>query len=245
MNHLRKTLVLLHGHGVDDSIWDEVYTDLNEDYTVIKPNFSSISTCSTMEEYADELYRFLDSAAIQKITLIGHSMGGYIALAFVEKHPDMVEGIGLFHSTTYADTAEKKEQRQKVANLLQKEGSEAFIRLTAPNLFGGHFRKTKQAKYKGYIEKFSTLPSKALAAGSLAMGKRPDRTHILKKTTLPVLFIFGMKDQLMPFEKLIELTRLPQRSYHFIIAEAGHMGMVEKPDASAQILRYFMEEVGK
>src|SRR5690606_7287734 len=99
MKPIRKTLVLLHGHAVDDSIWDEVYTELSEDYTIIKPNFSPLTSCLTIEDYADELFRLLDSAAIQNITLIGHSMGGYIALAFAEKYPEMVEGLGLFHST--------------------------------------------------------------------------------------------------------------------------------------------------
>jgi len=243
MKQKRKTIVLLHGHGVDDSIWDDVYAYLSEDYTIIKPNFSPLANCVTIEDYADELFRLLDSAAIEKITLVGHSMGGYITLAFAEKYPEMVEGIGLFHSSAYEDTPEKKEQRKKVANLLEKEGSEAFIRLTAPNLFGGHFRKTKNTKYKNYIDRFSTLSAKALAAGALAMGQRPDRTHILKETTVPVLFVLGMKDQLMPFDKIIEQTNLPQRSYHFIVAEAGHMAMVEKPEASAQILRYFFEQI--
>lgn len=77
----RKTLVLLHGHGMDDSIWDQLDAILNDSFTIIRPNISLLTSCQTVEAYADELHRLLTNANIQRCTLIGHSMGGYIALA--------------------------------------------------------------------------------------------------------------------------------------------------------------------
>jgi len=119
MNLHRKTLVLLHGHGIDDTIWDSLDAAINDSYTVVRPNISLLTSCQSVEEYADELHRFLTNANIQKCTLIGHSMGGYISLAFAEKYKDMLEGFGLFHSTAYADDDAKKHQRDQMIDLLR------------------------------------------------------------------------------------------------------------------------------
>lgn len=243
MKNTRKNLVLLHGHGVDDSIWDEIYLDLHDEYTIIKPNFSAISSFSSIDEYADELHRLLLSTGIEKVTIIGHSMGGYIALAFADKYSSMLEGIGLFHSTSSADNEEKKEQRLKIAALLLKQGSEAFLRLTGPNLFGGTYKNTRTKEFKKYLNQYGQLPAQALAGGVVAMRSRPDRTHLLSSLTVPVLFILGMQDTIMPFEQIMPLTKLPKEAHHFILAEAGHMGMVEAPQATARIIRYFMEQI--
>src|SRR5215217_7471757 len=131
MNLHRKTLVLLHGHGADDTIWDYVDASLNEYFTIVRPNISLFTFCQSVEDYADELYRFLTNATITKFTLIGHSMGGYIALAFAEKYPDMLEGFGLFNSTAYADDEAKKHQRNQTIELLRNHGTETFIKNTA------------------------------------------------------------------------------------------------------------------
>jgi pimeloyl-ACP methyl ester carboxylesterase len=245
MNLHRKTLVLLHGHGIDDVIWDESDMLLNEYFMVVRPNISLLTSCKTIEDYADELYRLLTNAGITKCTLIGHSMGGYISLAFAEKYPDMLEGFGLFHSTAYADDQEKKDQRTKMAALLREKGVAEFLRLTGPNMFGERFKEVYPEKVKGHIERYGKLPSEALAIGVEAMRDRPDRTAVLASFKFPVLFIYGMQDVLIPFEKSIGLTEYPAKSYPFILSEAGHMGMVERPDATSRIIRWYMETIFK
>jgi pimeloyl-ACP methyl ester carboxylesterase len=141
MNLHRKTLVLLHGHGIDDTIWDNLDAVLNEYFTIVRPNISLFTFCQSVEDYADELHRFITNANIHKCTLIGHSMGGYIALAFAEKYPGMLEGFGLFHSTAYADDETKKHQRNQMIELLKNHGAETFIKSTANNLFGDRYKE--------------------------------------------------------------------------------------------------------
>lgn len=245
MNLHRKTLVLLHGHGIDDAIWDESDMLLNEYFMVVRPNMSLLTSCKTIEDYADELYRLLTNAGINKCTLIGHSMGGYISLAFAEKYPDMLEGFGLFHSTALADDQEKKDQRTKMAGLLREKGVAEFLRLTGSNMFGERFKEVSPEKVKNHIEKYGKLSSEALGIGVEAMRDRPDRTAVLASFSFPVLFIFGMQDTLIPFEKSIDLTEYPGKSYPFILSEAGHMGMVERPDATSRIIRWYMETIFK
>ncbi|GAB2786432.1 alpha/beta hydrolase [Rhabdobacter roseus] len=238
----RKTLVLLHGHGVDDTIWEELDVLLNEYYTVVRPNLSLYTSCKSVEDYAEEVHRLITNANITKCTLIGHSMGGYIALAFAEKYPDMLEGFGLFHSTAYADDDAKKEQRNKMADLLGKQGAEAFLRHTGPSMFGERFKELAPERVASHVERFGKLPPEALAAGIEAMRDRPDRTQVLSQLPFPILFIIGMRDQLVPFEKSIELAEFPAKGYPFILAEAGHMGMIERPDASSRIIRWYLDK---
>ena len=231
----------MHGHGMDESLWDELVPLLDDHYTLVKPNVSLLTSCHTMEAYADELYRLLTASQITKLTLIGHSMGGYISLAFAEKYPEMLEGFGLFHSSALADDEAKKQQRTQLAQLLRTHGAEAFIRRTLPNLFGARFKELSPEKVQRHIQQYSKLPSEALAVGMEAMRDRPDRTHVLAQLTYPVLFIIGMEDQAVPFEKGMEQVDYPTKAYPFVLAEAGHLGMVERPDASARIIRWYMQ----
>jgi pimeloyl-ACP methyl ester carboxylesterase len=243
MNLHRKTLVLLHGHGVNDSIWDSIDASINEYYTVVRPNISLFTFCKTIEEYADELHRFLTSSVIEKFTLIGHSMGGYIALAFAEKYPEMLEGFGLFHSTAYADDEAKKHQRNQTIDMLRNYGTETFIKNTAANMFGERFKELYPDKIKEHILRFGKLPAEALITGINAMRDRKDRTAVLAAMPFPVLFIIGMQDKILPFESCISLSEYPKQSYPFILAEAGHMGMVERPDASARMISWYMGRI--
>lgn len=243
MNLHRKTLVLLHGHGIDDTIWDNLDAVLNEYFTIVRPNISLFTFCQSVEDYADELHRFITNANIHKCTLIGHSMGGYIALAFAEKYPGMLEGFGLFHSTAYADDEAKKHQRNQMIELLKNHGAETFIKNTAGNLFGERYKELYPEKIKEHINYFGKLPADALIAGIVAMRNRPDRTHVLHSMSFPVLFIIGMQDKLIPFESLISLSEFPKQSYPFILAEAGHLGMVERPDATARMINWYMGKI--
>lgn len=227
---------------MDDTLWDELDPLLNESYTLIRPNVSLLTSCRTVEDYADELHRLLTNAQINHCTLIGHSMGGYISLAFAEKYPNMLEGFGLFHSSALADTDAKKHQRNQMADLLRTHGTDAFIRHTAANLFGERYKRSHSEKIQGHIRQYRQLPAESLAVGVEAMRDRPDRTHVLKGMSFPVLFILGMDDQLVPFEKAMKQVALPKKNHPFILAEAGHMGMVEQPEACARIIRWYMDQ---
>ena len=243
MNLRRKTLVLLHGHGMDDTIWDHVDANLNEYFTIVRPNISLFTFCQTVEQYAEELHRFLTNATITKCTLIGHSMGGYISLAFAEKYPEMLEGFGLFHSTAFADDETKKHQRNQTIEMLRNYGTETFVKNTGPNLFGDRFKELFPERIKAHVARFGKLPAEALIAGITAMRNRPDRTAVLKSFKFPVLLILGMQDKVLNFENTIELVEYPDQMYPFILAEAGHMGMVERPDAASRMISWYMSKI--
>ena len=170
-------------------------------------------------------------------------MGGYIALAFAEKYPELLEGFGLFNSTAYADDEAKKHQRNQTIELLRNHGTETFIKNTAGNLFGDRYKELYPERIKAHIEHFGKLPADALIASIIAMRNRPDRTAVLAAMPFPVLFIIGMQDKLIPFESCISLSEYPKQSYPFILAEAGHLGMVERPDAAARMINWYMGRI--
>lgn len=240
---LRKTLVLLHGHGLNDTIWDNLDLILNDSFVVIRPNISLFTFCRSVEDYADELHRYLTNANIRKCTLIGHSMGGYISLAFAEKYPNMLQGFGLLHSTTLADNEPKTHQRNQTIDLIRNYGTSSFIKNTAANLFGERYKQTFPEKLQAHIQYFSKLPESALIAGIIAMKNRPDRSMVFKNIKVPVLMILGMEDKFISFEEGMDLSILPKVCYPFVLAEAGHMGMVERPDATARMIQWFMTKI--
>lgn len=240
MNTPKKTIVLLHGHGVDHTIWDRLLPLLSDDYQVVKPNLSFYSY-PTIEGYADEIHRLLTNSGIKRATIIGHSMGGYIALAFAEKYPEFLRGFGLFHSTAYADDDAKKEMRNKMAKLLRDKDSGEFIRLTGGNMFSPSFKSANPGIVQDHIERFEKLPSEALAKATEAMRDRPDRTGVLSELAVPLLLLAGLDDQLIPFDKQLNLATLPKNAYSFVLSGSGHLGMVEEPEASAKIIRWYLE----
>ena len=233
---MKPTLVLIHGHGVDSSVWDTVYEPLSRQFSIIKPDFSRLDGHESIEAYAERLYSLMEQAQVEKAILAGHSMGGYIALAFAERHPEMVAGLALVHSTAFADDETKKEQRQKALQSLQEYGSEAFIRNTVPNMFGDAFRQQQPEAVDELVKKSSQLPAEALSAGVRAIAGRPDRTQVLKAAAFPVVIIAGRQDKIIPFEKSEALFGMPSQGQPVVLDEAGHLGMLETPGPLVEAL---------
>ena len=230
-------LCLIHGHGVDASIWDGIYADLALNGPVLKPDFAHLANLTTIEEYADELYAQLQAATIEKAVLVGHSMGGYIALAFAEQYPQQVQGLVLYHSTATADTEERREQRRQTIGKLKTEGSAPFIRHQLPKMVSPTYSPDKT---QTLVDRFLALPADALIAGINAIMNRPDRTAVLRNAPFPVLLVLGRDDQLIPYEKTAELANLSDKISVATIEKAGHLSMVEQPDASVRAIRSFV-----
>jgi pimeloyl-ACP methyl ester carboxylesterase len=230
-------LCLIHGHGVDASIWDSVYADLALDGPVLKPDFAYLTNLTTIEEYADELYAQLQKADIDKVVLVGHSMGGYMALAFAERYPTQVAGLILYHSTATADTEERREQRRQVIAKLKVEGSAPFIQQQLPKMVSPAYPTDKTQTLVG---RFLTLPADALIVGMTAIMNRPDRTAVLQNAQFPISLVLGRDDQLIPYEKTAELANLSDKISIATIEKAGHLSMIEQPDASVQAIRSFV-----
>lgn len=126
---------------------------------------------------------------------------------------------------------------------METHGAAAFIKQSAPNMYAESFTKEHPKVLKNHVEKYSQLPTEAVIAGFKAIMNRPNRTQVLQNATVPVLFIFGQEDKLISFEKNIGLTELPKENHTLILAESGHMGMLEDSEATTKAIREFMESI--
>ena len=237
-----KTLVLVHGHSLDAQIWNDLKANLS-DYQLLIPELSTETQYEIIEAYAEGLKKWLEAQNITKCVMIGHSMGGYITLAFAEKYPEMLQGFGLFHSTSYADDDTKREQRKKTLAFMETHGTAAFVRQAGPNMYAESFAQAHPERIKKHIEQYAQLPIEAVSTGFKAIMNRPDRTQVLQNAAVPVLLIFGQEDKFIPFENNIGLSELPSDSHTLVLAHSGHMGMIEDPEASAKAIREFMEGI--
>lgn len=234
-------IVLLHGHGVDASIWDRVYAGLLNDHSVWKHDLSRLATHQTIEEYAEIVAKYIraetDLREGGKAVVVGHSMGGYIALALAELYPELVGGLVLYHSTAYADDETKKEQRTKAIGALTEGGAPKFIQELMPKMVAPDYPADQVQKL---AERFGDMPTDALVAGLKAMAARPDRTLVLRNATYPVLVVLGREDQIIPVEKAQAMGDLGDQVEVVVLDGVGHLSMVEDPNASLETLRRFV-----
>lgn len=237
-------VVLVHGFGEDSSIWDLQAEYLQDKCQLVIPDLPGCGKSGSfpeqhtgMEDLAGIIRSILDEEHIDKAAMFGHSMGGYITLAFAELYPERLTAIGLIHSTSYPDSGEKKENRKKAIEFIRKNGSEAFLRTSIPGLF---FDKSNSAPANALIERGSSFLPETLIRYYEAMIARPGRQEILGKPGLPVLFIIGEHDLAVPFGQSLEEVQIPENSTIYILRNSAHMGMIEEPGKVNRILGNFL-----
>lgn len=240
-------VVLLHGFAEDSNIWQEQVSFLQDYCCLILPDLpgSDKSTILqkeniTIEDYATCINALLDYEGIDRCVLLGHSMGGYITLAFAEMYADKLQAFGFVHSTAFADNEEKKSVRQKGIKMMEEHGVYPFLKNTTPNLFSENYKNKYPEKVTELIEQGRKFSKEALIQYYTAMINRPDRTNILEKSNVPVLFVMGSEDVAAPLDDLLKQVHLPKVSYMHIIEGVGHMSMWEKADELNNYLLQFI-----
>ncbi len=242
-------VILIHGFAEDGMLWQNQIDYLAKNFQLIIPDLpgSGKSTfypqLKKIDDYAECIKFIADEEKISDCIIIGHSMGGYIALAFAEKYPEKLKAFGLFHSTAYADSEEKKSARKKGIEFIEKYGSYEFIKQSVPNLFTENFRKDHPETVSELIERYNNFNPRSLVSYYNAMMDRPDRTHVLKDFKKAVLFIIGKKDSAVPLEHSMQQSFLPELCYIHILENTAHMGMFESRNRSNEFLNEFLKEV--
>jgi pimeloyl-ACP methyl ester carboxylesterase len=170
-------------------------------------------------------------------------MGGYITLAYVEKYASSLHAFGLFHSTSYSDTEEKKATRRKGIEFINQHGAFEFLKTTSPNLFSPVSTNTMKKEIDAFITSLNYFTPEALIAYYEAMIQRPDRRALLKKSLVPVLFVIGQFDNAIPKNDLLQQTHIPDKAFIYILSQTGHMGMMEEKEKSNTILENFLNSI--
>ena len=248
-----KTVVLIHGFGEDSDIWDYQVDFLKDHFHLILPDIpgsgrSEIVPNANIETYAEIIKTILDNEVAtsclqetESVTMIGHSMGGYITLAFAEKYPEQLDSFGLFHSTVFSDSEEKKQVRSKAIDFINEKGSNVFLKTSTPGLFTKSFAEHHPERITELIEKGKKFSTESLIQYYKAMIARPDRTDVLKTFSNPILFIIGEHDMAIPLESSMQQCYLPVQSHVNLLEKSAHMGMWEETEKCNQILFDFLQ----
>ena len=248
-------VVLIHGFGEDGDIWQKQVEFLQHNYQLIIPDLpgsgkSELINDMSIEGMAEiikeiiyhEVQKFpLQGAEGVRVCLIGHSLGGYITLAFAEKYPNMLYAFGLIHSSAFADTEEKKAARLKSIEFISTHNAYDFLRTAIPGLFSRQWSQDHQPEIESLVEKGHNFSSEALIQYYQAMIARHDKTRLLKNFPRPVLFIIGVHDNAVPFAHSLKQSYLPDLSYIHILRNSAHMGLWEEADQVNKALLVFLQ----
>jgi pimeloyl-ACP methyl ester carboxylesterase len=239
-------VVLVHGFAEDGTIWDELIARLTPGYRLLIPDLPGSGRSQphkgevSIEMLAADLKTLLDHEDIDKCVIIGHSMGGYVTLAFAAHHPERLATFGLFHSTAYADSEDKIEARRKSIGFIRQHGAAPFIRQSIPHLFAAGTRQNRPQLIEDLIRRYEDFSPETLVQYYEAMIRRPDRVAVLRDFAGPILFIIGEHDSAVPMEQALQQCHFPAVSHVYILKHSGHMGMLEEPAKGADILYSFL-----
>lgn len=241
-------VILLHGFGEDGTIWQNQF-DSFPNHQLLVPDLpgsgkSEMIDDMRIEGLADAVKALFEKEKkSEQCILIGHSMGGYVALAFAEKYPKALSAFGLFHSTAYADNEEKKATRRKGIEFIRKNGAFEFLKTSTPNLYAPATKEKYPTLIDEHLATVRNFSAESLVKYYEAMMGRPDRTQVLRDSRVPVLFIMGRHDNAVPLEDVLQQCHLPQLSYIHLLQNSGHTGMKEEAEGSNKILSQFMSTV--
>lgn len=240
-------LVFLHGFNESSQVWDSILPAVSKNYHCIcidLPGFgkSPLPSSLSIKYMADSVNRVIEELALIKPIVIGHSMGAYVVLELVNHYPNILSGAGLFHSTALADSSEKKENRKKTLYFLDKNPVDVFFKIFIQGLFAPQNLKS------GYLKMAETIicqtNKNSVVAGIKAIMDRPDRTEELKQSLIPWLLVAGQFDELIPLENITMQASYCQKALVEILYNSGHLGMIEEPEKSAEIILKFAEWIG-
>ena len=240
-------LLFLHGFCETGEMWRHFADSLSTQYRVVCPDLPGFGnsplsdSIQSLEEVAERLEHFLDDQHIQHPIVLGHSLGGYVALALLERMGNRIKAIGLLHSTAYADDLEKKEMRNRVLIFLNKHGAAKFVSSFVPQLFPEHRREELADATAHAIEDGQRSSLEGLLAYTVAMRDRQDRIAVLQQFAGPKLLLAGTLDGAVK----IDSSRAQQQYFtHYTELEGvGHLGMVEEKEKTLTVVQEFVREV--
>lgn len=235
-------VVLIHGFLESTWMWKDIAPELARGHRVICVDLPGhghsdcIGYVHTMEEMAEVVHAIVTHLKLRKASLVGHSMGGYVALAFAELYPDNVRTLVLYQSTSRADSAWKKRDRQRAIQLI-KQNYKSFIRKSIPALFRPVNRKRCRAEINALKEEALKTPVQGIIAALDGMRQRPDREILLRFPPYPVHIIASDKDPRIPLGESQEQAAVSESVHLHLIKGSGHMSYIEAREEATRLLK--------
>jgi pimeloyl-ACP methyl ester carboxylesterase len=239
-------VVLLHGFLENKTMWDKYVSALSKYHRVITIDLlghgetECLGYVHTMEDQADIIFAVLISLRIRKIVLVGHSMGGYVALAFAELYPDNVKGLFLLNSTSRADSDERKINRDRAIKAV-KQNHTNFVRISITNLFSEDNREVLAKEIEKVKLQALKTPLQGIVASLEGMKIRKDREVLLHFAPYPIQLVLGKKDGVLIYQETIE--QIEGTKVELTTFPDGHMSHIENEKELKIVLLEFLKKI--
>lgn len=241
------TLLLIHGFPLDASSWSDQVEALADVAKVMAPDLRGFGNdtrelpkAMTMEAHAQDLKELLDERGVDRVVLCGLSMGGYVALAFLERWPERVAALVLANTKATADDAEARKGREQSAVSAMEKGMAVMARAMAPKLL----TEASRSDHPELLERVEAMIAcqlpEAAAASARGMALRKDKLQWMKGMNIPLLVITSDADALMPLPTSEAMAQAVPNSTLVVLSDAGHLSNVERPEAFNATIRNFM-----
>lgn len=228
-----KTLVLLHGFMQNLDVWTPFTLNFMSEMRVITIDLpghgysQGYSDIHNMDFMARCVKKVLEHAGVDRCVMVGHSMGGYVALSFAEQYPYTLRGLGLLHSHALADNDAKKQERLNLCESVM-DNRASFILDFIPSLFDNSKAAGLANEIKDLKEQsLETMTEQNIIAAQKGMMQRPHHLNLLKKIQVPCLFIYGKNDNRLPLDVAVTQAMIPQYSEIMLLDHVAHMAHIE------------------
>ena len=239
-------IILLHGYLESSEIWSGFEVALSKDFRVVSVDLPGhgksdiYGETHTMEFMADVVKELIVTIGIKKVFLTGHSLGGYVALAFLELFPEYLSGYALFHSHPFPDTPEAIEKRLREITIVRAGKKD----LMYPDNIIKMFAPSNLENFTEAIQRSEDIASRIDADGIIAvlngMMQRPSRLSLMEEGRVPCLWILGLMDNYIPCDLIRSRVKLPHNAEVVILKNSGHIGFIEELQESVKILKKFI-----
>ena len=238
------TIVLIHGFLENATMWDKIAPELTKKNRVITidllghGNSDCLGYTHSMELFAETIEAVLKHLRIRKCILIGHSLGGYVALAFAEKNPQKIKGVCLMNSTSNEDDNERKKLRTRANKMIQNNFTN-MVRMSFTNLFGEQSRVAFKEEMKLALSEALQTPIQGYIAAQEGMKLRPNRNHVLTENSFKKLIVIGEKDPVLDFGT--SLYEAKKTNSELVVFPDGHMSHIENKELLIDVLKRFLK----
>jgi pimeloyl-ACP methyl ester carboxylesterase len=244
-----EVIVLLHGYLETSEVWGSFADKLAREFRVIAIDLPGHGRSEifeeghTMEFLALAVKELLENSGIIKVFIVGHSMGGYVTLAFAELWPDMISGYCLFHSHPFPDSPEALKKREREIalvkagkkDLMYPENISRMFATSNLHIFSEALQRSKKIA--------STIKDEGIIALLKGMMARPSRLTVIEKGRIPCLWILGAMDNYINCEQILKGVKLPENAKVVVLGNSGHMGFVEEEDRTLDIIQKFVKDL--
>ena len=236
------TILFVHAFPLDHTMWAPQIEYFAKDHRVITPDILGFGGSQpaipwTMEQMGEEILHLIDYLKIERCTLVGLSIGGYISLPFAAKHPNRIEKLVLAHTRARADNETERQNRTQMVTALQENGIQSLPDRMLPRLLGPNAPAELRQQLRRTILQAS--PNAAIFAVT-AMRNRSDATSLLTSLSCPTLVLAGDGDSILKVEDCRQMAQAIPHSTFTVIPNAGHLSNLEEPAAFNRALEGFL-----